>query len=211
MNIYILPFIAATLIINLTPGPAMLYCVNTSIHHGTKSGIAAAIGVELGTFFYILLTVFGLSALIIASPNLYTGLRIAGSCYLLYLAYKSFPRANSHQYNPTINKRRKLNALFGGILINVMNPKILLFFLTFLPQFVPIGHQTNKMFFILGITFNISGFIVNMSAAIFSKQLHGYFSRTHHRTSKILSYMPSILFLLIAVLPILLEYSSKSN
>jgi threonine/homoserine/homoserine lactone efflux protein len=187
----------------LTPGPAMMYCINTSMDHGKRAGILAAMGVELGTFMYVLITALGLATLILASPVIYSGLRIAGALYLLYLAYKALPQEKVLTAKKAI--KSKSSTVLTGITVNITNPKILLFFITLLPQFVPTDHKNIKMFFILGLAFNLCGFLANSSAAIFSHRLKYKFAQSiPTKTSQFMQYIPSAIFFLIAVLSLVL-------
>ena len=197
---YLLIFMFTVLIMHLTPGPSMLYCVLTSTQAGRSAAIVAAIGLELGTFFYVLLAGTSLSALITTSPSLYTGLKILGSAYLLYMSYKALPMHNvatTNKFSPP-----KVGKLIGGFLINITNPSILLFFITLLPQFVPINNNSTLMFFLLGLAFNLSSFIVSLGVIFCSHKIQ---YRLTHATqlNQVLKYIPGAMFFLIATLPIL--------
>lgn len=193
---YLLLFAVTALTINLTPGPAMMYCINTSIKYGKSSGIAAAIGVELGTFIYVLITGLGLSTLILASSIMYSGLKALGSLYLIYLAYKALPNQNVIKTEGGF--KSKTSTLLAGLILNVTNPKILLFFITLLPQFVPVEHRNIKIFFFLGLAFNFSGLIVNLLAVFFSHRLRDSLAHST-KITKVIRYIPSAVFFLIAI------------
>lgn len=196
---YLFYFFLVSFTMALTPGPAMMYCINTSMDHGKRAGILAAMGVELGTFIYVLITALGLATLILASPMIYSGLRIVGALYLLYLAYKALPKQKVLTAKRAI--RSKSSTIFTGITVNITNPKILLFFITLLPQFVPTDHRNIKIFFVLGLAFNLCGFIANSSAAIFSHRLKYKFAQfASTRASHFMHYIPSAIFFLIAAL-----------
>lgn len=200
---YLFYFVLVSLTMALTPGPAMMYCINTSIDHGKRAGILAAMGVELGTFIYVLITALGLAALILASPMIYSGLRILGALYLLYLAYKALPRQKILTAKSAI--KSKSSTVLTGITVNITNPKILLFFITLLPQFVPTDYRNIKIFFFLGLAFNLCGFMANSSAAIFSHRLKYKFAQSiSKKTSHFIQYIPSAIFFLIAVLSLTL-------
>lgn len=197
---YLFYFTLVAVTMALTPGPAMMYCINTSIDHGKRVGVLAALGVELGTFIYVLITALGLATLILASPMIYSSLRILGALYLLYLAYKALPNQKVLTSKKNVVKS-KTSTLLTGILLNITNPKILLIFITLLPQFVPADHRSIKIFFFLGLVFNLCGLVANSSAAIFSHSLKYKLTHvTSAKTKKIISYIPSALFFLIAAL-----------
>ncbi len=196
---YLFYFALVAVTMALTPGPAMMYCINTSIDHGKRAGVLAALGVELGTFIYVVITALGLATLILASPVVYSGLRILGALYLLYLAYKALPNQKVLTAKKII--KSKTSTLLSGITLNITNPKILLFFITLLPQFVPTDHRNIKIFFFLGLAFNLCGLAANSSAAIFSHRLKYKLAQvTSVKTKRIVSYIPSALFFLIATL-----------
>ncbi len=194
MAINFFPFLITTLTISLTPGMAMFYCIHSALQRGRSAGVIAAVGVELGTFAYVLITVFGLSKLITASPLLYAALKVAGSLYLCYLAYASFPKKKRGIVSDAPSKTiAGENRLLGGFLLNVMNPKILIFFLTLLPQFVPFESRNGQTFLLLGILFNLSGLIVNAAVAYFSPQISQFF-RTQSSAFTALQYIPPFVF-----------------
>lgn len=196
---YLFYFTLVAVTMALTPGPAMMYCINTSIDHGKRAGVLAALGVELGTFIYVVITALGLATLILASPVIYSSLRILGALYLLFLAYKALPQQKVLTAKKTV--KSKTSTLLTGIILNITNPKILLIFITLLPQFVPADHRSIKIFFFLGLAFNLCGLAANSSAAIFSHRLKYKLTHvTSAKTKKIISYIPSALFFLVAAL-----------
>ncbi|MDQ5921292.1 MAG: hypothetical protein QG673_1350 [Pseudomonadota bacterium] len=189
-------FAVVVLTIHLIPGPTMMYCINSSLNSGKSSGVAAAIGAEIGNSFYILLTGLGLSALILSSTTIYSGIKTLGSIYLIYLAYKSLPskKTKNTQISNTTTAS-KTSKLLGGVMINITNPKILLFFITLLPQFVPADQKDVKIFFLLGLAFSVSSFMVSLFVVFFSHNIK-HRLKNSPKISKTISYAPSIIFLL---------------
>ncbi|SHF09147.1 LysE family translocator [Vibrio gazogenes] len=196
MNDGIVYFLISVLIINLSPGPAMLYVMNQSLIHGFKTGIKAAAGVEVGVFFYVLLTALGLVVVFQKVPILYEIMQICGAIYLLYLAYSSWPRHNQEQGGANGTKENQANMVFRkGVLINITNPKIGLFFLSLLPQFVPNNSESAWMYFLAyGLIFNLGGIIVNTTVGLTAQSMKSVLSRLSW-----FDYVPPILFFLIAV------------
>ncbi|MQY06901.1 LysE family translocator [Actinomadura macrotermitis] len=128
-------FLLAALTLVAIPGPNHLYIITRSIGEGRRAGIVSAFGIETGTLVHIAAAAAGLSALIAASAAAFNALRYAGAAYLLYLAYKAFRNGGGH--DEVVLKPRPLPRVYlDGVLINVLNPKVVLFFLAFLPQFV---------------------------------------------------------------------------
>jgi threonine/homoserine/homoserine lactone efflux protein len=147
-------------ILNLTPGPDMTFFLSRSIAAGKAAGMAAMLGATTGILIHTLLVVFGLSALIAASPSLYNLLRIAGALYLLYLAWQSLSHGSAFKVKAGKEPRARPLAVewLQGIAINLLNPKIVVFFLTFLPQFVPAGDpHAGARLLALGLLFSVIG------------------------------------------------------
>lgn len=132
-----LAFILIALVMVLTPGPNMAYLISRSISQGRKSGLISLIGVALGFVIYMICATFGLTALIMAVPLAYDALRLAGAAYLLYLAWQALrPGGRSpfqvHALPP--DSTRKLFSM--GFLTSLLNPKIAMFYLSVVPQFI---------------------------------------------------------------------------
>ena len=144
-------FTVATLILTVTPGPDMTLFLGRALTQGRAAGMAAMLGASTGIVIHTLLAAFGISALIQGSPNGFLGLKIVGALYLLWLAIQAIREGSSF----TLEKDgERQSSLFGnwltGIGINLLNPKIILFFITFLPQFVSTSdpHAPEKMIFL---------------------------------------------------------------
>ena len=183
-------FLITVFIINVSPGPAMMFVLQQSQRNGVRMGLLAALGIEVGVFIYVILTVFGISAIFELYPAIYNGIQICGAIYLLYLAYQSWPRKGA---DPSIPQTSGYGVFVRGLFINLTNPKIVLFFLSLLPQFIPAGSQT-ETFILYGIIFNIGGVLVNGAVAFLS----GFVARLL-KESKWYNYVPPILFIVISV------------
>jgi len=148
-------FAIATFVIALTPGPDMTLFVGRALAEGKAAGLACMAGAMSGIVIHTTLVALGLSALIVASPNAFLALKVAGAGYLVWLAFQAI--VNGSAFSPKTDRRRP-RSLFQnwatGIGINLLNPKIILFFMTFLPQFVSASdpHAPGKLFF-LGLSF----------------------------------------------------------
>lgn len=194
MDSIFLYFLFTVLIINITPGPAMLYVVNTSINQSVKDGIKAALGVEVGVLFYVILCAFGLVVIFQKFPILYNSIQVIGAFYLIYLAYLSFPR-KSTSVKDVEPRVEPTNHLFTkGVMINLANPKIGLFFFSLLPQFLPTHASPIWLYFLIyGLIFNMGGLITNISASILATSIN---KRITKQTW--FNYIPSVLFVTIA-------------
>ncbi len=134
------PFTLATLAITLTPGPDMTFFVGRAISQGRAAGLAALAGAFSGVLVHTMLVAFGLSALVVAAPAAFLALKIAGAVYLAWLAVEAIRHGSAFALPGTPPTRASLRATWAsGLAINLLNPKILLFFMTFLPQFVAPG------------------------------------------------------------------------
>lgn len=144
-------FTVAGLILTLTPGPDMTLFLGRALTQGRAAGFAAMLGAASGIVIHTLLAAFGISALIQASPNGFLALKIAGALYLLWLAVQAIREGSAFSLE---EGRQRQTSLFRnwltGIGINMLNPKIILFFITFLPQFVSAGDPSaaGKMIFL---------------------------------------------------------------
>ncbi|SFU09929.1 LysE family translocator [Mesorhizobium sp. YR577] len=151
----IIQFAIATFIIAITPGPDMTLFVGRALSEGRAAGFACMFGAMTGIIIHTALVALGLSALIVASPQAFLALKIGGAGYLVWLAYQAIRHGSA--FSPDMTKRAP-RSLFQnwatGLGINLLNPKIILFFMTFLPQFVSAHdpHAPGKLFF-LGVLF----------------------------------------------------------
>ena len=145
----------AALILFITPGPDMSLFLAKTLSGGRKAGIAASAGSLTGCLFHTLAAALGLSALIAASATAFTALKIVGALYLLWMAYDAIRNGSALSMRDTVQETPNLGRVFlQGIGINLTNPKIVLFFITFLPQFVSATdpHAQGKLIF-LGVFF----------------------------------------------------------
>lgn len=148
-------FALATFILAVTPGPDMTLFVGRSLSEGKRSGFACMLGAMSGIIIHTCLVALGLSALIVASPEAFFGLKIFGAAYLLYLAVNAIRKGSAFSPDATQRPARSVWSNFlTGLGINLLNPKIILFFMTFLPQFVSASdpHAPGKLF-VLGLLF----------------------------------------------------------
>lgn len=151
----ILQFAIATFLIAITPGPDMTLFVGRALSQGRTAGLACMAGAMSGIVVHTTMVAFGLSALIVASPTAFIVLKIFGAGYLVWLAWKAIRHGSAFKLEKTASPGQSLLRNWAtGVGINLMNPKIILFFMTFLPQFVLAHdpHAPGKLFF-LGLLF----------------------------------------------------------
>jgi threonine/homoserine/homoserine lactone efflux protein len=149
-------FTLASIVLGLTPGPDMTFFLSKTIAQSRQAGFAALGGVSLGVAIHSILVSLGLSALLAASATAFTILKFVGAAYLAYLAIDAIRHGSSLSLLPG-SRPEALRAVFlKGLLINLLNPKVIIFFVTFLPQFVSADdpHAAGKMLF-LGLVFMV--------------------------------------------------------
>ncbi len=151
--VLLMTFVGASVLLILTPGADMMFAIASGMSGGAKTGIAAAAGISLGTLFHASLAAAGLAAIVATSPVALDIARYVGAAYLAYLAYKTW-RAPATE-GARIDRQNLFTAFQRGFVTNVLNPKVILFILAFLPQFTdpasgPIWHQI----MILGVLFS---------------------------------------------------------
>ena len=163
-------FIVAGLLLSITPGPDLLYICSRSAVQGKKAGVVAALGIATGCFVHIASAAFGLSVILLSSAMLFTAVKIAGAVYLLYIGIKTLRSIQKNDQPAPHCSALPLGSIFRqAVLINVLNPKVALFFLALLPQFVrPDAASPATAFLFLGLLFNINGSIINILFALFS-------------------------------------------
>jgi len=167
-------FIMAGLVLNITPGADMLYIANRSASQGTNAGIIAALGIGAGCLFHIVFAALGLSVVLATSAMAFTVVKYAGAAYLIYLGLTTiFSLRSSAAIETTAVVPLSPWKIFRqAILINVLNPKVALFFMALLPQFVSQqATHSSITFLFLGCIFNFNGTIVNVIFAVFSSKI----------------------------------------
>lgn len=170
---HLLLFIAAGWLLNLTPGPDVLYIVTHSLRSGARAGIIAGLGITAGCFVHIFAAAVGVSALLATSAMAFTVLKWMGAAYLLWIGVKILfsrrPQATTDLMAAAASEpQRPLKAVFiGGFWTNVLNPKVAIFFLAFVPQFIaPDAARPALAFAMLGVLFNLNAIPVNVGWAL---------------------------------------------
>jgi len=172
----LLLFMAAGVLLNLTPGPDVLYIVTHALRRGARAGMVAALGITAGCFVHIFAAAVGVSALMAASATAFTVLKWAGAVYLVYVGLRlllaksgsamQLGAAGADSTSATGQNGLKIIFL-RGFWTNVLNPKVALFFLAFVPQFIAPGVENKPLaFLLLGLLFNFNGLWVNLGWAV---------------------------------------------
>ncbi len=160
----------------LTPGPNMMYLVSRSITQGRRAGIVSLAGVLLGFLAYLTATNLGLSVVFVAVPELYLAVKLAGACYLGWLAWKAIRPGGVSVFVPQdlpVDSGRRLFAM--GLLTNLLNPKAAVMYLSLIPQFVDVsaGHVLAQGFLLGGVQIAVS-MLVNLSIVVAAGAIAGF-------------------------------------
>jgi len=165
----LLLFIAAGWLLNLTPGPDVLYIVSNALRSGARAGIVAALGIVSGCFVHVFAAAIGVSALLAASATAFTVLKWIGAAYLLWMGVRMLFSNAQPLVIQAQGARPDLDlwqVYRRGFLTNVLNPKVALFFLAFVPQFIaPDTANKALVFLLLGLIFNLNSLPINFGYA----------------------------------------------
>ncbi len=182
-------FVLAAIVLGITPGPDMTFFLSKTIAQSRPAGFAAFGGAAIGLLVHSVLVAAGLSVLLAASATAFTVLKVAGAAYLAWLAVDAIRHGSSLSLAPG-GRRETLRAIFlKGLLINLLNPKIIVFFVTFLPQFVSAGdpHVARKLLF-LGLTFIVVNAPV-CSALVLAADRIAVFLKRSPRATRIVDWL----------------------
>lgn len=194
-------FLAASILLTLAPGPDILYLLTKSLSDGAKSGIILACGLVSGLIFHTTLVVAGVAALIKSSTAALTLLKIFGAAYLLFLAWNAFKSAReAKKISLSTSTARQTSAELyrRGVLMNVLNPKVLMFFLAFLPQFVDLNSEVAWLTILfLGVTFAAQALIIFSLVAICASRVRNLIVRQKN-FSRLMNLVEAAVLTLIA-------------
>ncbi|HJR67956.1 MAG TPA: LysE family translocator [Gemmatimonadaceae bacterium] len=201
----LLLFMMAALALNVTPGPDMLYVVARSVGEGRAAGVISSLGIAAGSIVHTLAVALGLAGLLRAVPIAFEIVKWVGAAYLIWLGVRAL-RSRAGPADEVAVTPASKRAVFGqGMLTNLLNPKVALFFLAFLPQFVdPERGPVALQIISLGLLFNTSGTLVNVLVAVLASRA-GAWSRRQFGESALLRRMTGVLFIGLGVRLALLE------
>lgn len=195
----LLAFSLATATLAIAPGPDNIYVLVQSISNGKKYGLATVAGLMTGCLVHTSLLAFGVSALIRNTPSLFFGIKVFGAVYLLYLAYQVF-KSDGDIYLDNVGKTdKKLITLYRqGFVMNVLNPKVTIFFLAFFPGFLFSKELDNVVqFYVLGLLFILISSLVFGAIALLSGSI-GDFLKQNGKTGFYLKWLQIIVFVSLA-------------
>lgn len=195
----VLIFFAASALLALTPGPDNIFVLTLSALHGRKAGLLVTLGLCTGLVGHTLAVTLGIAALFQASALAFTVLKVIGACYLLYLAWGAF-RASASQIEASPDASLNGWQLYRrGIVMNLTNPKVSIFFLAFLPQFAdPARGNLTLQLILLGGIFMLAALLVFSSIAAVAGSLGGWLNRSA-RAQIIMNRIAGSIFVLLAL------------
>src|SRR5690606_913684 len=162
-------FVVSALALNLTPGPDLLFTTASGLKQGPRAGVTAALGISAGSMVHILLAIVGVTAIFKTSALAFDILRFAGAGYLLWIGIRSFSERAGDLSRPHVKPATMATVFRRGMLTNIFNPKVALFFIAFLPQFVSVSAGSIALqILILGLIFNLTGILCNGAVGLFS-------------------------------------------
>ncbi len=198
----LLTFLPAALALNLTPGADMMFVLAQGLKGGARAGMAANLGIALGCFVHVLIAGLGLAAVLKAHPMAFEVIRWGGVAYLLWLAVKSWnagpPEVASVSLAPVLRIFRE------ALVVNLLNPKVALFILAFLPQFVTASRPVLPQFLALGVIICAGGLVINGAVGLFAGRIGRALLRSD-RLAKVMNRATGGIFAALALRLALME------
>jgi threonine/homoserine/homoserine lactone efflux protein len=208
-------FVISGLLLNIAPGVDFLYVLSRAVSRGTLAGVWAAIGIGLGCFVHISFAALGLSAILASSAVAFTAVKWIGAAYLIYVGISmlrergglTLALAPSQAVSSVLTREESARIVWQGFLTNVLNPKVALFFLAFVPQFIDASSPTKvQAFLLLGTVFNTTGTAWNLFVAWAA----GFLSRRLQVASRLGTWVNRSLGALFIALGVRLGLSSRA-
>jgi len=195
----LLSFIGASMLLTIMPGPDIIYVLVQSMTNGKKYGIATSLGLVSGIIIHTTLVAFGVSALIKQSENIFFAIKLFGAIYLLYLAYLTFKSDEELVLNEKADRKSLVKLFKQGFIMNVLNPKVSIFFLAFFPGFLYSSSQSNVVqFYVLGGLFMLQALIIFSLVSLLSGNFASYL-KTHLTFNSKIKWFKILVFVGIAI------------
>lgn len=201
MTAELIPFLTASILLTLSPGPDIIYVLVQGMTNGKKHGIITTLGLVSGIIVHTSLVAFGVSAIIKQSETLFLLIKILGAAYLFYLAWQVFKSKPEIALEEEVSSNKKeLAALFKkGFLMNVLNPKVAIFFLAFFPGFLwEPDANTVMQFYILGFLFMLQAFLIFSAVAVLAGKISSYLN-THPHSGVVFKWIQVTVFIGIGI------------
>ena len=187
------------MLLTIMPGPDIIYVLVQSVTNGKKFGIATSLGLVSGIIIHTTLVAFGVSAIIKQSENLFFGIKLFGALYLLYLAYQTFKSDEELLLNTKTDRKSLLKLFKQGFIMNVLNPKVSIFFLAFFPGFLYSSTQSTIIqFYVLGGLFMLQALLIFSMVSVLSGSFASYL-KNHPRLNSNIKWFKILVFVGIAI------------
>lgn len=194
----LISFIGASMLLTIMPGPDIIYVLVQSISNGKKYGIATALGLVSGIVIHTTLVAFGVSAIIQQSSWLFFTIKLFGAIYLLYLAFLTYKSNEELVLSASVEKRGLLKLYKQGFIMNVLNPKVSIFFLAFFPGFLYSSTQSTVVqFYVLGFIFMVQALLIFSAVSLLSGSF-AYFIKKNPSFNNNIKWFKIIVFVGIA-------------
>jgi len=189
-SVSLLAFIPAALALNLTPGADMMFCLAQGARGGPRPALAASAGISAGAMVHVTAAGLGLGAVIARAPWAFDAIRWVGVAYLIWLAWRTLTSPIGGGDRPAVRASR---AFRDGLIVNLTNPKVILFILAFVPQFVDPARAVMPQFLVFGAVLALGGFVINGAVGVFSGGLGRALARSA-RAERGLRYVTATVF-----------------
>ncbi|MEM7281116.1 MAG: LysE family translocator [Pseudomonadota bacterium] len=168
---YLIGFIGASLVLLLLPGPGVFYVVARSVSQGPRAGLVSVVGLTAGAFVHVVFATVGLSAVLLASATIFGFIKLLGAAYLIYLGLQALFDSSRETAVEKLDAEAGRKIFMDGVIVSVLNPKIAVFFLAFLPQFVdPSGGNASQQILLLGVIYCCLALITDGCYAILASR-----------------------------------------
>ena len=191
-------FAAAAIALLLIPGPAVLYIVTRSVTQGRRAGFVSVLGIHAGTLVHVAAAAFGLSAILVRSAVLYTGVKWAGAAYLVFLGVRRIATRAATADDVVVEEKPLKKLYLDGVVVNTLNPKTALFFFAFLPQFVDRDHSVPAQVLFFGAVFVALGLLSDGTYALVASHL-GSWLKTSRVFRGVERYVAGTIFVTLGV------------
>jgi len=191
----LLGFLAAAIVVLLIPGPAVLYIVARSLSQGRRAGLISVLGLSLGALVHVAAATAGLSAILLASATAFGIVKTLGACYLVYLGIRTLLGRGEMATLTAAAPRAAYRVFADGVVVSVLNPKIAIFFLAFLPQFVDPGRgPVTRQVLFLGLTYVALALVTDGAYAVLAGSLRHWLGERMAR-SPVPRYASGVLYI----------------
>lgn len=199
----IIEFLIASILLTISPGPDIIYVLVIGIRKGFKDAFLLSFGLVSGIIIHTSLVAFGISTIIKTSPIVFLGIKLLGAMYLLYLAYKVYKAPAEIQIDLSPAEKSKKRFFMQGFWMNVLNPKVTLFFMAFLPAFLWDKENGQVFqFYVLGVLFMLQALVIFGFVALLAGRFYKVLTK-YPKSSAILKYLQIFVFIFIALYIIL--------